>query len=146
MFKKFISGKAFISAILIAIVFTMFIGCFANAPRNMDESFSGKYWYYINRGYPTPFTGWTLQGTNVAFPHVKLPFIVTPGEDKLEKIIDLTKLAPVLLNIFLLAYIPSYIFAEAVDENKKLFRIWLIGNVMVIAIGIFIYFSWLPLI
>lgn len=144
MFKKFISGKASISAILIAIVFTMFIGCFANAPRNMDSSFSGKYWYYLNRGYPTPFTGWTLQGTNVTFPHIKLPFIVTPGEKKLEKIIDLTKLAPVFVIFFLLAYIPSFIFAKAVDENKKLFPFWVLGNAVIIATGFFIYFSWFP--
>lgn len=144
MFKKFFNGKASISAILIALVLTMFIGCFANAPQNMDESFSGKYWYYINRGYPTPFMGWTLRGVNVALPHINLPFIVSPGEEKLAKIIDLTKFAPLMLAIFLLAYFPNYVFAKTLDGNNKLFPIWIIGNAIIIIIGIFIYFFWFP--
>lgn len=106
----------------------------------MDDSFNGSYWYYLNRGYPQAFTGWTLQGTVVAFPHVKLPFIAS-GDQKLEKILDMAKTAPLILFVFLIVYAPSFVLAKAVDENKRLTPFYASLCLIFITATLFIYFS-----
>ena len=144
MLKKFYNFKAAILATILALVLTLFIGIFANAPANMDKSFSGKYWYYINRGYPEPWAGLALTESKVDFPLVRVPFLSTEdGRGKrLVKIIDLSRFIPIFIVTFLISYVPSYIFSKAVDENKKLFPFLVVLNVALFAILLFIYFSW----
>lgn len=144
MFKKFLSFKSAILAIIISLTLTLFIGCFANAPLNMDESFNGKYWHYLNRGYPEPWAGVGLANSKVDFPLVRMPFL-SAGDGRgieLVKIINLNTFISIFIVTFLIAYIPSFILAKAVDENKKLFPFFRIANIVVFAIGLFVYFSW----
>lgn len=110
----------------------------------MDESFSGKYWYYLNRGYPEPWAGLALAKSRVDFPLITIPFLY--AEDgrgtELVKIIDLSKFIPIFVVAFFISYIPSLVFAKAIDENKKLFPFLVVLDVALFAILLFIYFSW----
>lgn len=144
MLKHLFQAHAAILALIISLTIVFFVGCFANPPVNMDASFSGKYWYYINRGYPLAWAGVSLAGTKIDFPLVKMPFLSADDGrgTALVKIIDLSGFMPIFLGVFLISYIPSFILAKAVDENKNLLP-FLIGlDIFITAIGIFIYFSW----
>lgn len=142
MLTRLFSAKATVLALVISVTCTLFIACFANSPRSMDESFSGEYWYYINRGHPERFVGWTLEGTEVKFPHVKLPLVVQLNEAKLQKIFDITKTVPLLITFFLLAYLPAYVFQQVVEKNKSDSPVWAVTVGIVLTVGVFIYRFW----
>lgn len=148
MIKKIINSKALMLAINLAFGVTLFIGCFANAPQNMDESFKGKYWYYVNRGYPEAWAGLKLANSQVDYPLVTMPFISIDDDrgTRLEKVINLNLVWPVFLKAMILAYIPAYIFAKAVEENNKLLPLFNRANAIVLAITLLIYFILFPLI
>lgn len=142
MVKKLFSRKATILTLGIAFIICFFLGSFANAPKTMDQSFDGKYWYYINRGYPVAWAGIALTNSQIEFPLVKMPFLTRNNDGKeFVKIIDLKIFTPLLLITFFLSYLPAFIFAKAVNENKHLLIFFVIVNVIVLAIALFIYFS-----
>jgi len=144
MFQSLLSLRALILAILISLAITLFIGCFANPPKNMDESFSGQYWYYLNRGYPEPWAGLALADTEVELPLIKLPILRVDDEigASYVKIIDLGRFVPILIVVTLISYIPSFLFAKAVRKNKKLSSIFVGTSIGMLVISILIYFTW----
>lgn len=139
-----LSFKAILVASLASLAVTLFIGCFANAPSTMDQSFSGEYWYYLNRGYPSPWAGVSLASSVVRLPLVRLPFL-SPNDGAgtaLVKILDLSKAMPLFLTFLFIAYIPSYIFDKATEENKQLNPFLTVVASMLVVANLFIYFFW----
>lgn len=133
--------KAFVTAFLIALTLSFSLGIFANAPKDMTESFEGEYWYYINRGYPVAWAGVMLVDTKISLPFVHLPFIsLFDGQGtEFGKIIDLSIFVPLILGFLVVFYIPVYFFVKAVDENKKLNLIFVFSNVFIFLLFIYIY-------
>lgn len=145
MLKKLYNPKATIFAFILALTLCLFLGLFANAPANMNDSFKGTHWYYINRGDPQAWAGVALNKSGVDFPIIKLPFLSMGYErTKFVKIIDLRVFIPTFIAAFILTYIPALIFAKMVDRYKKLLPIYVVLNIITFIVAIYIYFSWFP--
>lgn len=146
MVRKIWNIKAAILAFEIAFFFCFFLGIFVNSGKESSwiERYEGQYHYYINRGYPIPWAGISASDKRVDLPVVKAPF-VTYSRAKIYKIIDLSIFLPFFVVSFLFFYcLPSYIFARATDENKKLMPFLYGCYAFFFILGIFVYYFLFP--
>lgn len=144
--EKLIDFKIISSSILASLLITLFIGCFYNSPSDKDKFYEGNNWYYLNRGYPKPWSGVASLEYQAVFPQVKMPFLKMYDDNgaQLFKIVDLEVVFPYFAFICLIMYLPYYIFSRAVAENKSL-SIFLHGtNIILVLLLFFIYFFWFP--
>lgn len=104
-----------IFALLNTLSLQAFFGAFVNSPSTMDDSFSAPYWYYINRGLTMAWNGVVVEGTEVAYPHIKMPLhrMAAYSDGNFVKIIDielfLVASLPIFLGYFVLGYLLSFI-------------------------------------
>lgn len=146
MFKNLFNFKALLLALEIALAICFFSGIFWNPPIT-EEVFDSNHRYYLNRGYPKAWAGVSAIDKTVEFPIMKAPFLIRElGEDgsKWTKIIDLRIFLPLLLIVFLVAYLPSFLIAKASEENKSLNFILIPSYFIFLLACIFFYFFWFP--
>lgn len=112
-----------------------------NSP--FTELYDNSHYFYINRGYPTPWSG--VSGINkvVDFQIIKAPFLITYYPNYV-KIIDLGIFIPLFIKTLLISYIFSFFFVKVI-ERKKYVKLILIPTYLVLLFAcIFFYFIWFP--
>ncbi len=112
-----------------------------NSP--FTEKYDNNYYFYINRGYPTPWSGVSAINKELEFPIIKAPFLVTYYSNYV-KIINLKVFIPLFIKTMLISYIFSFFFIKAI-EGKKYIKFILIPIYFILfVVSIFTYFIWFP--
>lgn len=92
MKSKIISS--FILSLSLSVFVFMLLGAPASGMREPQMQ-NGKHWYFLNRGWPAPWTGVTIESSGLGMPFVKIPGSTkTVGELRLVKIINLKSFVP----------------------------------------------------
>lgn len=146
MFKKLLNLKAVVLALSVAIAYCLFTGICWNGTKPYKSEFNQSHWYYLSRGGPQAWSGVSLESLNVPFPIIKAPFLVYGG--KFRKIIDLGRLAPVLLTVFLIAYVFSFLIIKGtkkiIKKSEILYLIYIPLQLFLLMASIYLYFNWFP--